>query len=485
MLSNIVLVPVYLSYWDASTYGLWLAVQALVIQVQTLDLGYQSHIGREFIKVYVNDRTRFETFLSSSLLYGKLVALLEATGFYAFYHFDLANRLLGGTGIDPLALDQAAIFLVVQSALYCLAGSSAALRGKAVIPLQYNPRMAWWNVLIAISGVIGSVLAIVIWGNILAVGLAFAGVTFVLNLLLIVDTQRILQRKGINPAKPDLALGFRELMRSTVIIAIAFIDSLRQQGIRLVISQWLDLSRLTQFATTRTIANLVMQGANSIFWPISPEQQKLIQERNVEKTTTLLWLMWAFSGGLLAPGLIGLQPFAEPLFLWWTHGKIQFDPILFVLFSITALVYASNRPAIQVITSFNYLKPQIVLSIFSVLILFASIGFLMQGYGIRGIASALLITEFFNLFAATCIASRLLKQHELIWPKRSLNFVSGYILITSACTLTVALDPVFTIYVLPITYIGLLMILVLMFRKLPQNAKMYFLSLSTRFGRSR
>ena len=475
------LVPVYLSYWDAPVYGLWLAVQAFVIQVQTLDLGYQTHIGREYIKVFVNHRDRFDVFLSTSLLYGRLVALVEAIGFYAFYRFDLANRLFGNTGIDPVALDQAAIFLVVQSSLYCLAGSSAALLGKAVIPFQYNPRVAWWNVGIASGSVVASAVAVILWGNILSVGLAFSGISFALNILLILDTRRILKRHGVISPKPDMRLGFSNLLRSFVIIAISFIDSLRQQGIRLVISQWLDLSRLTQFATTRTIANLVMQGANSVFWPISPELQKLIHKRDHQRTTSLLWLMWAFSCGILAPCLIAIQPFAETLFLWWTHDKIHFDSTLFVMFSITALFYASNRPATQVITGFNFLKPQILLTLSSVLILFTSIVLFIQDFGIKGIAGALLLTEFFNLVAATAIASHLLIQHGLSWPTRSFHFIVGYIFIASVCSFTVAIHPEFAFIVIPCSLIGLFIILLLMFRQLPTATKYYVSNISRRF----
>jgi hypothetical protein len=44
MLSQLLLVPVYLIYWDVSTYGIWIAIQALVNILSMVDFGHQTFL---------------------------------------------------------------------------------------------------------------------------------------------------------------------------------------------------------------------------------------------------------------------------------------------------------------------------------------------------------------------------------------------------------------------------------------------------------
>ena len=45
MASQIVLVPIYLSYWEAETYGVWLAVQGIMNTLSMFDLWSPEFFG--------------------------------------------------------------------------------------------------------------------------------------------------------------------------------------------------------------------------------------------------------------------------------------------------------------------------------------------------------------------------------------------------------------------------------------------------------
>ncbi len=51
MASQIVLVPIYLNYWDVKTYGVWLAIQGIMSALSMLDLGHQNFMGYEFLRI--------------------------------------------------------------------------------------------------------------------------------------------------------------------------------------------------------------------------------------------------------------------------------------------------------------------------------------------------------------------------------------------------------------------------------------------------
>ena len=63
MASQIVLVPIYLSYWDAETYGVWLAVQGIMSVLSMLDLGHQNFLAYEFLRLGSSDRVAFARYL--------------------------------------------------------------------------------------------------------------------------------------------------------------------------------------------------------------------------------------------------------------------------------------------------------------------------------------------------------------------------------------------------------------------------------------
>ena len=56
MASQMALVPIYLSYWDAKTYGVWLAVQGIMSVLSMLDSGHQNFLAYEFLRLGVTDR---------------------------------------------------------------------------------------------------------------------------------------------------------------------------------------------------------------------------------------------------------------------------------------------------------------------------------------------------------------------------------------------------------------------------------------------
>src|SRR5687768_13248806 len=55
IVSQIALVPVYLIYWSVEEYGIWLAIQAIINVLSTVDVGYQNFLGYEFFK-FAKDR---------------------------------------------------------------------------------------------------------------------------------------------------------------------------------------------------------------------------------------------------------------------------------------------------------------------------------------------------------------------------------------------------------------------------------------------
>ena len=108
MASQIVLVPIYLSYWDAETYGVWLAVQGIMSTLSMLDLGHQNFLAYEFLRLGDNDRVALGKSLWSGVVIGLIISLIQIILIVIFIFSGTLAFLLGESGIEKGSLVNAA-----------------------------------------------------------------------------------------------------------------------------------------------------------------------------------------------------------------------------------------------------------------------------------------------------------------------------------------------------------------------------------------
>jgi O-antigen/teichoic acid export membrane protein len=121
----------------------------------------------------------------------------------------------------------------------------------------------------------------------------------------------------------------------------------------------------------------------------------------------------------MAPAVVVLQTFIEPFYVFWTQGKITFDPLLFALLSLGVLVYAVVQPAMAVVIGNNLTKTQLALAGISAIIAFGFLVLLVPMIGILGAGIALLLAELVAAIGYKIYAKRWLNNNDLLWPRRS------------------------------------------------------------------
>ena len=114
MASQIVLVPIYLNYWSVKTYGVWLAIQGIMNVLSMLDLGYQTFMGYEFLRIGKNIPVLAKS-LWSAIIFGVLVSLFQILLTVVFFSTGIMAFLLGESGTNDLELINAAgVALILQ-----------------------------------------------------------------------------------------------------------------------------------------------------------------------------------------------------------------------------------------------------------------------------------------------------------------------------------------------------------------------------------
>lgn len=421
LITQVALVPLYLSYWDVKTYGLWLAILSLAGLLTAVDMGYQEYLGYEFLRIGKKDRRTLSKYLSSGIFVGLLLGamqLLLITGIVVFGSLPLFFDELAKPAHKSLLFD-AGLVLLMQGAAWLICGSIGGILTRSLSTFGYHPRMAWWGVLSSSLMNFAPAVMVVFGADLLKTGITVAVVRILADIPLYIDMLRLLHKEKIYFVRPSVKLGWTIFLKSIILSVTSLLENFRQQGARVLLTPFAGAAGLAAFSTMRTGSNVAMQGLHTVTYPLMPELMRFLHNRDQARSEMAFGTVWIVTVMFLAPAVVGLQSFVEPLYTTWTRGQITFDPWLFAILSLSVLVYATAQPAISVVRGNNLLKPQITISAICAVITLTGIYLLVPILGILGAGISLLTAEITANIAYRSIAKRWLAQNGLLWPKQS------------------------------------------------------------------
>jgi O-antigen/teichoic acid export membrane protein len=416
IVSQLVLVPIFLGHWSVEEYGCWLIIQSMVSLSSIVSAGHLNFVGFEFLKVGDKRPDQFRVLFYSAVPWALLIALLELLVLVGLIYLGFMRSMFDpNRSLNQPLLHQAFGSLLLYSAS-ALITSVSGLAGRAVAPFGYFPRMTWWQTGLGLVGAVTSAVAVAAGANLIetSVCTVLAGLAF--NVPVHIDLWRMLSRHGIRPTRPDWKAGLRNFTHSVAIALTTVLDIFRQQGVRVLLSSTIGISGMTAFATTRTMSNLSLQGIGTITAPVMPEIMRFLRERDAERTNAIIGFVWALAVVGLAPVLIVFQWIMPVVYHVWTRGKIGFDPMLFGLFSISLLIFALARPLIAILQGNNLLKVQLYISIGNSIIAVAGILLFTGIFGVSGAATALLVAELAATALSAFFAKRWLDRNHIRFP---------------------------------------------------------------------
>ncbi len=456
MLSQMALVPLYLSNWSIKVYAVWLAIQALVGVLATLDIGHQQFVGFEFFSFSSDDKEGLSKLLCSATLVGIILGVVQIILIVILWFSGALPNLLGSKNLaDNLLIHDAGIVLLLQGISWLICGSVGGLLVRALAPFGYAPRMAWWGVFSSIAASAAPAFAVVLGANLLLTGFVAACTTIATNIPLYIDMFKLFQKEKIGYYPPSLKEGLKNFVKSLAISARGLLENARQQGSRLILNPLAGPTGLVAYTTMRTGANIALQGLGTITNPLLPELMRFLHKRDQERSETAFATVWIVVVALLAPGVVVLQVIIEPIFVIWTRGKIHFDPLLFGIFSQSVLVFAVAQPAMAIMEGKNLLKPQLTLSALSAIIVVGGIYILVPILGIRGAGIALLVAEITATIGYRNVAKRWLKENGLKWPQLSSSTAVNSIWLSAIAITLMVVFPKFKVIILCISIIAL------------------------------
>lgn len=479
VITQISLVPLYLRFWDVTTYGAWLLLQATWAIISIVDLAHHDYVGFECLRLGPNQHALIARVISSATPVAVLIALWDVFLVWQLGHSDFISRWIG---VDAILRHQWNQALLLQAVTWLLTGSLGGLVVRWLTPFGYWPLFAWWGVFYSIVLSVFPALAVLFGADLLGTMWSLCLVNLLYHLIFFIVIGRTVKRRGFTLSRPILRQGFTQAFHLPWIVAKSLAEMVRQQGTRIILTPLAGVADMAAFTTMRTGANFALQGLSTISGPIMPEQIRFLAERDQARTEGTFAVVWFVLCVFLCPVSIIIQWLASSFFLLWTHGKIIFDPWLFGMLSLSVLMLALAQPASGVIQGNNILRAQLVISILSAIVVLSGIALLVPLMGIRGAALSLLAGEMISLLANVWAAEKWLRKHGMHWPWKSFGAAIISVLIAAIGMVTLELSPIEFKYI----SFGLLLVLqfiisVIFWNFLPNLVRTRIISLISRY----
>lgn len=434
--------PIYLSFWDAQTYGVWLILLGMVGYLALISTAYQQYTYGEVLKCGPQDSEAVRTIYRTSLVIAVAIALIEFAAVAALAPVAAAAAIpdesVAGTA------STVALIIVLFAMLNLATMPFGAITARTLTIYGHYPAMAAWSLLRTTSSLFLPAIAVAFGADLRTAGIVLIASHSVPATLALASWARLAKRQGLfEPTQLDWRMGMRNIVYCLPLAGRIFIDSFRQQGFRLVLGAYAGASAVTALATMRTFANVLHQGLTTITAPLMPELMRYVLNRDQDRMEGAFAIVWLSLFVFLVPGVLLLCLVAEPLFVFWTRGAVTFDPVLFLTLLVAVLIFAAGQPALAILQGRNRVAWQIGVSITGAACLGAFAVALVPPMGIRGAGFALLAAEIGAGALAVIGATRTLANLGLRFPLRCVALVVvnvAAVFILSLLAVTVFVD---------------------------------------------
>ena len=441
VISQVALVPIYLQRWDHATYGSWLAIQTIYGFMTLCDISHHDFLGFEFLRLGRERKVEIGKIVSASLPFAFGIGAVQFIVICGIVGMGLQTDLFGlSPGNAQLASDVGKV-LIANSTAWLVFGSVWGILLRAVYPFGYFPRMSWWGVAIVSVTAFAPAIAAALGATLLQAGLTLAIATAVMNLVSMLDIWRLMRREGLRMYPPSLKLGARNFLGACALMVRSVLEILRNQGVRLILSPMVGVAQMATFATIRTGANVALQGIGTVTNPLFPELMRVLVARDQARTEGAFGLIWLVLVGVLIPAVTLLQLFMPALFVSWTRGKMEFDPVLFSTLSVSVLVNALAQPPAAVVRGNNLLRAQLGVTGLASGMMVAGMFLLIPRFGIHVAGFVLLMAEIVSLAGYFWVARDWMSRNQLRWPTTAFMCCIGAVIAAWVGTGTAAMWP--------------------------------------------
>lgn len=469
--AQVLVVPLFLHFWGAELYGLWLAVIAALGLATVLDMAHQDYVGFACMQLTDENREGRGAILSDAMPVIAIVGAAELALIAGLLSTPLAARMFEVPGSDPARATAPSIAFAILMLLWVVNKNYIGIVERVLVSLGYFSRAAWWGLAMTVQTALMPVAAAALGASLVGAAVAVALGTLALNAVIYVVFHRALRREGVQFRRPDLRRGFGRFVHSLGIAFSATVEYMQQTGFRLLLLPFLGAAQLAAFATHRTVANVAQQGMNTLIYPTQPELMRMATRRDGPRFAMLLMLMMLVVTALLCPAFVMLQMVVGRLFALWTLGTIAFDAQAFALLSAAVLAFGVVQPSRAIIRGNNLIRTQVAISCASALVLGLASLLMIPYFGIRGAAGALALGEVTRTVIGMAVAARWCRAADLSYPVIASTWAVAIVAFTAGTIFVMALLPAAHVLILLVYLPAWLVAHLAIWKSLPSSSR--------------
>lgn len=389
--------PLFLHYWNTSTYGVWLMLSAIPAYLSMADVGMVTAAGNKMtMAMGKNDLAETNKIFQSAQLFMTIVCGLAALLTLPIILF------------APLPWLQSYDQRVALAAL-CLGVLVALFGGLSEAVFKSSGRYAAGTMLgncVRVGEWLGFMIGLVLVGSFAAVALCGLAARLFGTLAAIVLAQR--GKHGINWGVKAAEKAEIKFMIKPAVSFMAFplANALSFQGLTLLVGAFFGPVSVALFNTYRTIARIAVQITAIFSHALWPEFSRLFGA-NAAVAVRQLYQNSVIIGALQACILSGMLYFISPFLLnIWTHNNIDFVPslmLLMLLYATVSGVWHIPRVLLMATNQHTGLAYWVLVSGILSLVLAYVFSQVLQ---LNGVVVAMLLSELFIAIICAWLAHR-------------------------------------------------------------------------------
>lgn len=401
---QLVSLPLFLHYWDTSTYGIWLMLSAIPSYLSMADVGMVTAAGNRMTMamgkgdVPEANRVFQSAQMFMAIVCGALALLVVPLVLWApLPGLETMDRRVALSALAVGVL--AALFGGLSEAVF-----KSTKRYATGTMLGNYVRLGEW---------LGAMLGVMLVGSFAAVALSALAMR-----LIGVMTAMVLASKGRHGLSWGMHAADRAEIRAMVKPAVSFMafplaNALSFQGVTLLVGALFGPVAVALFNTYRTIARVAVQVTAVLSHALWPEFSRLFGQgatAAIERLYRRTSLLGAAQSLFLSLVIYFVSPW---LLQVWTHGAIEFVPLLMLLMLLYAAVAGTwHIPRVLLMATNQHIN----LAYWSLAtgVLAVGLAWLMgSAFHLNGVATAMLMSELFIAIVCAWLAYKAILQNDV------------------------------------------------------------------------
>lgn len=426
---SIIIVPIILSYWSTGKYGLWLSCFAFFNLMRTLDAGHQAWVSNEFMRLYHINFEEAKEVLGSSIRIGLMVGFIELLIYVVAIAIGFDSNLVGFNTDKNINIG-----IIAMLFMWFLVGSAGGIIVKVILPMGLYNRTMIWGIINRVIEIILLLCTVLFSWEISNSLIIFSISLTIYSFIMLTDIKN--QNHQLFPwwQTGSFRQGFKGFSTSLLLTINGFIDQFSTSGILIMIGNMGTPSMIPIFTTLRTVSNVFLQGNQITINPIVPDIVRYHAQDEKSKIISVFKINWWTMHFLLNLPILLLLPFIQPLYEWWTKGKLPYDQFLsYSLMGAIALI-SYGKVMMIYLSSINHFKTLFSTSLARIIILIPITYLSLRYFGLTYIGVGICISELFAaLILPIYFSYRLIGKSydltELKWPFISLILFFSFLVI--------------------------------------------------------